>query len=238
MPLQSTDLNTDTNLIPTTGYYADAGDTVSRWFHWFRTADGGNAALGARADAAVTDPTAAATLIGLAKGLVSFLRTAATGLGKAEDAPHATGDVGVMALAVRQDTAASLAGASGDYMPPTTDALGYLRVRDRDAEQNATNTRTTALSTSLVIKASPGKLWGFQGYVTSAGFIQLFDSTTVPADGVTPVEVIPVEADKAFSFDGGRRGIAFSTGISACFSTSGPTKTLGGAVMWLSAQGE
>lgn len=46
-------------------------------------------------------------------------------LGKAEDAPHASGDVGVMALGVRQDTATAL-GANGDYVPPIFDASGRL----------------------------------------------------------------------------------------------------------------
>lgn len=54
--------------------------------------------------------------------------TDATHLGKAEDAQHASGDVGVMALAVRTDTAAARAGTTGDYIPLTTDALGNLRV--------------------------------------------------------------------------------------------------------------
>jgi hypothetical protein len=53
--------------------------------------------------------------------------TAATNLGKAEDAVHASGDTGVMALAVRQDTLAALA-ANGDYIPLTTDSLGRLNV--------------------------------------------------------------------------------------------------------------
>lgn len=53
--------------------------------------------------------------------------TAATNLGKAEDAAHSSGDTGVMALAVRQDTMAALA-ADGDYVPPTTDANGQMRV--------------------------------------------------------------------------------------------------------------
>lgn len=51
--------------------------------------------------------------------------TAASNLGKAEDAPHVTGDTGVMALGVRQDTATAL-GANGDYVPPIFDASGRL----------------------------------------------------------------------------------------------------------------
>lgn len=43
--------------------------------------------------------------------------TSATSLGKAEDAAHASGDVGVMALAVRQDAPANLSGTDLDYEP-------------------------------------------------------------------------------------------------------------------------
>lgn len=52
--------------------------------------------------------------------------TGATNLGKAEDAVHASGDTGVMALAVRKDTAAALS-ADGDYIPLITDSTGNLR---------------------------------------------------------------------------------------------------------------
>lgn len=54
--------------------------------------------------------------------------TAAGNLGKAEDAAHASGDTGVMSLAVRSDTAAALAGTTGDYIPLTTDSTGRLWV--------------------------------------------------------------------------------------------------------------
>jgi hypothetical protein len=54
--------------------------------------------------------------------------TAATNLGKAEDAAHASGDVGVMALAVRSNTAASTSGADGDYQPLITNTTGHLWV--------------------------------------------------------------------------------------------------------------
>ena len=56
--------------------------------------------------------------------------TAATSLGKAEDAAHSSADVGVMALSVRQNTAASTSGADGDYQPLITDTNGRLHVND------------------------------------------------------------------------------------------------------------
>jgi hypothetical protein len=54
--------------------------------------------------------------------------TGATNLGKVEDDTHSSGDVGVMALAVRNDADTALAGTSGDYAPLQVDANGYLKV--------------------------------------------------------------------------------------------------------------
>lgn len=53
--------------------------------------------------------------------------TGPTNLGKAEDDPHASGDVGVMALAVRNDAGTALA-ANGDYIPLMVNAAGALYV--------------------------------------------------------------------------------------------------------------
>lgn len=69
--------------------------------------------------------------------------TAATSLGKAEDAAHSSGDVGVMALAVRQDTAAALGTTDADYQPLITDASGRLH----------TNVGTSALPTGAATAA-------------------------------------------------------------------------------------
>jgi hypothetical protein len=54
--------------------------------------------------------------------------TGATNLGKAEDAAHTTGDVGVMALAVRFDAGGAIAGTDLDYSPLQVDASGALRI--------------------------------------------------------------------------------------------------------------
>lgn len=65
----------------------------------------------------------AARLLGKISGITPG--TAATDLGKAEDAAHTSGDTGVMALAVRKNTAAGL-GADGDYVPLIVDENGKL----------------------------------------------------------------------------------------------------------------
>ena len=54
--------------------------------------------------------------------------TGSNNLGKAEDAAHASGDTGVMALSVRKDTAAATADTDGDYQPLITDSTGKLHV--------------------------------------------------------------------------------------------------------------
>lgn len=59
--------------------------------------------------------------------------TAAANLGKAEDAAHSSGDVGVMALAIRDDTIGAFSGAEGDYEPLHTDASGRLYVNAQGA---------------------------------------------------------------------------------------------------------
>jgi hypothetical protein len=54
--------------------------------------------------------------------------TGATSLGKAEDAVHASADVGVMALSVRNSTNTTFA-ADGDYTPIATDGIGRPIIR-------------------------------------------------------------------------------------------------------------
>lgn len=61
--------------------------------------------------------------------------TAAADLGKAEDAAHTSGDVGVMSLGVRNDAAGTaLAGADGDYTPLAVTAQGEQFIVGHRAE--------------------------------------------------------------------------------------------------------
>lgn len=83
-------------------------------------------------------PTGANTIGSIASITTSIVPgTAATNLGKAEDAAHTTGDTGVMALAVRSDTASALAGTTGDYIPLTTDNAGKLWIVGSQLEDGA-----------------------------------------------------------------------------------------------------
>lgn len=71
-----------------------------------------------------------------------------TNLGKAEDEPHASGDVGVMALTVRRDLPVALAGANGDYQPLITDSIGRLHIIPRDRR---TDNVGVALQTDVIL---------------------------------------------------------------------------------------
>jgi hypothetical protein len=233
--VQSTDLNTDTNGIRTSSEFADRGDGTSKWLMWLRKGDGSDATLGALANAAVTDPTSSGSVVSLLKGLLTFLRVSAAGVGKAEDAVAASGDTGVMALAIRRDSPTSDA-AAGDYHALHVDSLGRLRSTVSTAAPS--NATTTAYAASLVVKASAGRLFKLSGYNSagSAQFIQVFNSTTVPANGTAPVVLITVPASSNFTIDFGLTGRQFATGISVCNSSTGPTKTIGSADCWFDAQ--
>jgi hypothetical protein len=89
--------------------------------------------------------------------------TAATNLGKAEDAVHASGDVGVMALAVRKDTAVAL-GANGDYVPLTTDATGNLRVTSKTPADVGTPSNTQSSTANQTLLSSNASRYGFKIY--------------------------------------------------------------------------
>ena len=65
---------------------------------------------------------------------------------QAEDAIHGSGDSGVMALAVRNDTLAALAGTDGDYAPLQVNADGALFVDNSANTQPVSGTVTAELS--------------------------------------------------------------------------------------------
>lgn len=130
--------------------------------------------------------------------------TAASALsaGKAEDAAHVSGDVGTMALAVRKDTAAALAGSDGDYAPLEVDATGNLWVQVGGIS-GGTNTvgavlvrpeTTGGLSTyrnidldetGVLVKGAAGQVYGW--YIYNAGaaarYIRIYNHVDAPAVG-------------------------------------------------------
>lgn len=126
--------------------------------------------------------------------------TASTQLGKAEDAAHVSGDTGVMALFVRNDAGTALAGATGDYIPGTTDATGALRVTGSGGTSIAdatTYTRGTTAVTPIsgVVEVSApvgltaGKASAFS--MTQAGELRVNISSGAIAGVVDDAAVAP-----------------------------------------------
>lgn len=175
--------------------------------------------------------------------------TGATNLGKAEDAAHASGDVGIFGLSVRQDTLASSTTTDGDYQAIKSDSLGAGYVHETQAPNYEEQTVGVALTlerptasqsyvvsldnsaaaeASSVTKASAGRLYGFvfSNANGATRYLQFFNSTTVPADTAVPFLVFTVATATTLKIEF-QKGIPFSTGIAWCNSSTQHTKTVG-----------
>lgn len=91
------------------------------------------------------------------------------------------------------------------------------------------NNTTTAYVSNIIAKNTPGKLRGFVGYSSSANtqYIQVFDSSTLPADGAIPLFSLAVPSASNFSYDAGFIGRVFVNGITICNSSTINVKTIG-----------
>lgn len=97
---------------------------------------------------------------------------------------------------------------------------------------------SSGLVASLIIKASPGRLFNLiiTNTKASAQYIQLFNSTTLPADTTAALVSIYVPATSSASIDYSLIGRYFSTGIVVSNSSTAATKTIGSADCFFSAE--
>ena len=113
-----------------------------------------------------------------------------------EDAAHSTGDKGVMGLAVRNDTLASLVSTDGDYAPLQVDADGSLYVtlsEDINVDVNdvcnvAIENTATAISTTAVNIVASALANRSKVFVANEGNKSLYMGKT----GVTIVNGFPL----------------------------------------------
>jgi len=124
--------------------------------------------------------------------------TTASGLGKAEDAAHTTGDTGVAVLARRKDTPAVSSGTDGDYSTVDVSAEGGLW-----AALLATTTggcsvfRTIDLDeTEEEVKATAGQVYGyyFANLSGALRYLKFYNATAanVTVGTTTPVLTLPL----------------------------------------------
>lgn len=99
--------------------------------------------------------------------------TAATSLGKAEDAAHSGGDTGVMSLAVRNDDLAALAGTDGDYAPLQVSQNGALLTAPtaNDDYKYAAIDDASSGDNTLVAAVASRKLRVLSAFIVAAGTV-------------------------------------------------------------------
>lgn len=210
-----------------------------RWKLWTRRRDGDDVAQGSTTDAAVSDPSTAATVTARLAAMVSVLRTHAAGILKAEDAAAVAGDAGVSILVERRDTAASGVSATGDYERPSSDALGRLRtLAKRDPDDDLTPVAMAAEAAKLIVTTDPATLHSIVGYVAAGedGWIQVFDADDDPGDTAVPELAYPVGAGSAAQpVNIPLPGHVCANGITVMWSTTGDELTEGSANMFVTA---
>jgi hypothetical protein len=151
--------------------------------------------------------------------------TGATSLGKAEDAAHASGDTGVLALGVRDDAPAAVSGADGDYEPAHIGANGGLWVTPTPATQGGHSIfRSLDLDESEEeIKAGAGQVYGYylaNLHASAFRYVKFYNATaaSVTVGTTTPVLTIPVPPGSAANVEFAH-GLAFGTAITAAATT-------------------
>lgn len=149
---------------------------------------------------------------------------------------NADGSINVDASGTSFSAGAVATAAAPSYVEGSTNALsqnlsGDLRTLAKisSATPGITSVVSSTAESSHVLKAGAGTLYGLDVTTgAAAGYVMLFNATSAPADGaVTPIKAWVVSANSSLgvSFIPGPP-LAFSAGITATFSTTGPfTKT-------------
>lgn len=157
---------------------------------------------------------------------------AATSLGKAEDAEHSSGDVGVMSLAVRNDALAALAGTDGDYAPLQVDEDGGLWTHPSAAPKGGCKMFTSVDldQTEEDPTSGPTTIYGIYAWNLTAAplWLQMFNTNTVTVGTTAPTNnfMIPANADS----DGAGVvipipvcGLAYDTALTVAITTGSGT---------------
>jgi hypothetical protein len=132
--------------------------------------------------------------------------TGATNLGKAEDDPHATGDVGIQVLAVRDDTLNIRSGAENDYEPLHTDANGALWIKS--AANNGTDIGDITINNAA--GAAAVNIQDGGNAITVDGTVAVSSITTSITPGTAAANLGKAEDSAHASLDVGVMALAVS----------------------------
>ena len=100
------------------------------------------------------------------------------------------------------------------------------------------NSSSVGLANSLTVLSGQGKCYGFTVLNTKASsqFIQVFDASSLPADGAVPVAVFTVAQTANLGVSWMDVGRWFTRGIQLCNSSTSNTKTIGSADCFFDCQ--
>lgn len=143
-----------------------------------------------------------------------------TGLIKQEDSAHASGDVGVFVLAVRNDNGATAFGSTnGDYIPIGVDNAGVPftpAARPTGAGLTQHKRISTADTNGVSLKGSAGQIYAIHAYNTHATdkrFLKFYNKASAPTVGTdVPTKTITLGPGQDFTFYW-EVGLPFTTGI-------------------------
>lgn len=142
-------------------------------------------------------------------------------LGKQEDTAHASGDAGVMALGVRNDTRGTLAGTNLDYAPLQLNASGDLRVAVTTFQAAAIiDTENTGLVADTLLEAATVNMrlmsaTAQENAGTPANTFAILRHGIVGAGVCTGnvIAYIKLGPSQSWSMSWGPRGLAVASGV-------------------------
>lgn len=172
----------------------------------------------------------AVNAVGIDGGSITSIASAVTpgttagNLGKAEDAVHASGDVGVFALAVRQDSpGAAFASANGDYSPFAVDNIGSQLVRFLPSASSALvycalSHLVSAVGINATVASATQAVMHngiFTNTTATMKFMKFFNKTTTPVPGTdTPIISFGIPPNGTVVLNADLVPLRFSIGLS------------------------
>lgn len=188
-----------------------------------------NTILGLQADAACSTDNGTCTIAALSKRGNQRLTTINTTLGTPF---QAGGSIGNTTFGATLNATPTIANGNGTVAAPSTEALAAI----------AHSTSVTAAESCRVLKNSPGNLYGLRvSIAATTGYVMLFDATSAPGDGAVTTLAIPAvrvvsDGTSGWYADDFSPPMRLGTGITVCFSSTGPFSKTASATAAISGQ--